>query len=144
MVDRAFEVRQVALDCPGGGEEDESDPSDGLAGGSANRERVGRSLIAIETEAPVELVGREVAELPVAGNERELGGGMVGHRGEDARLGCQRPANGRHDDRGGHRPTVLSSQPSAAEQLGQVVVREERDCGDPGPTSSVRSAIGRS
>ena len=55
------EVGQVDLDRAARGEEEERDPHDRLAGGPADRDRVGRALEAVALDPRVELAGSFVA-----------------------------------------------------------------------------------
>ena len=81
----------------------------------------------------------EVAQLPVGGHERGLGGGVGGHRSERARLFGQRLSDRGAEHRHRDRPPVLGRQGGGAEQLGQPVRRDERDADEPGPGTAHRS-----
>ncbi len=81
----------------------------------------------------IECGRRAVAQLPVGGHERGLGGGVLPDGLEEPGVGGQLGPHRRGQHRGGHRPLALGGKGARAEQLRQAERGEERDGGDPDP-----------
>ena len=73
---------------------------------------------------------RAVAQLPVGGHERRLGGRVLAHRREQAGVGRQLGPHRGGEHRGGHRAPAAGGERRGAEQLGQAVGGDEGDRGD--------------
>ena len=73
----------------------------------------------------LEAPGGDVGQLPEGRHERGLGGRVLGHGREQARVAAQHPAQGGGEHRGRHRATSLGRQTRRPEQLGQPVDGEE-------------------
>ncbi len=71
----------------------------------------------------------QVAQLAVGGDQGGLGGGVGGHRTEDARLVGEDLADGRRQDGDRDRAAALTGEGVGAQQLGQAVRREEGGAG---------------
>jgi hypothetical protein len=80
-----------------------------------------------------ESVLAHVGQLGEGGDQRGLGGGVLGDRTEDARVVPQGPAQRGGDDRRRHRAATGRGQRWGPEQLGQPISGEERHGRHPGP-----------